>query len=40
MAAESGDRTDYWPAIEAKYNQPMDHWFAAMATVADKKYLE
>lgn len=40
MAGEKGDRTAYWPAIEAKYGEPMGHWFAVMGTLADQRYPE
>lgn len=30
----------YFPSIEATYGQPIDHWMALLATVADQKHLE
>lgn len=30
----------YFPAIEAKYGQPIDHWMAALDAVQDKKHLQ
>lgn len=30
----------YFPSIEKKYGQPMDHWFALLAQVQDLKYME
>lgn len=38
--AHNPDRTSYFPAIEAKYGQPMSHWFAVMDDIADRKYPE
>jgi uncharacterized protein len=40
MARDGGDRTRYWPAIEAKYGQPISHWFSVMDTLGDRKYAE
>jgi uncharacterized protein len=34
------DRASYFPAIEAKYGQPMSYWFDQMEQVADRKYPE
>jgi hypothetical protein len=30
----------YFPSIEAKYGQPIDHWMTVLAHVADGKHLE
>ena len=30
----------YFPSIEKKYGQPMDHWFALLAQVQDLKHME
>lgn len=40
MATKSGDREDYFPAIEKKYGQPMTYWFDVMAELKDQKYPE
>ena len=40
MATKSGDRTDYWPAIEKKHGLPMSHWFDVMDELSDRKYDE
>lgn len=40
MAQDSGDRSAHWPAIERRYGQPMDHWFALMKTVEGRRYPE
>ena len=29
----------YFPSIEKKYGQPMEHWFAALEAVRDKKQI-
>ena len=34
------DRSSYFPAIEAKYGQPMAYWFEVMAEISDRKYPE
>jgi uncharacterized protein YdhG (YjbR/CyaY superfamily) len=39
MSAE-GDRTRFWPAIEAKHGLPMSHWFAVMDGLAGQRYPE
>jgi len=40
MVARSGDRSAYFPAIEAKYGKPMKYWFTRMKVVSDRKYPE
>jgi hypothetical protein len=30
----------YFPAIEKKYGQPIDHWMDALDEVSDRKHLE
>ena len=30
----------YFPSIEKKYGQPMDHWFDIVRANADKKHME
>ncbi|MEN9737936.1 MAG: hypothetical protein RJA26_1169 [Actinomycetota bacterium] len=30
----------YFPSIEKKYGQPMDHWFSLLASVQDLKHME
>jgi len=34
------DRSSYFPAIEAKYGQPMSYWFDQMAEISDRKFPE
>lgn len=36
----SHERSDYFPAIERKYGQPMAYWFERMAEISDRKYPE
>lgn len=38
MATRSGERSDYFPAIEKKYGQPMTYWFGVMKEISDRKY--
>jgi uncharacterized protein YdhG (YjbR/CyaY superfamily) len=38
--ASNPDRSAHFPRIEAKYRQPMSHWFDVMAQMADRKYAE
>ena len=38
--SRSGDRSDYFPAIEKRYGQPMSYWFGVMKEVQDRKYAE
>ena len=40
MAANSGDRTAFFPAIEKKHGQPMAYWFGLMEQRADQSYAE
>lgn len=40
VPSRSGDRSAYFPAIEAKYGKPMKYWFTRMKVVSDKKYPE
>jgi Domain of unknown function (DUF4287) len=30
----------YFPSIERTYGQPVDHWFAVLATSGNKKHME
>ena len=30
----------YFPSIEAKYGQPIDHWMQQLESVADAKHME
>ena len=30
----------YFPSIEKKYGQPIDHWFKQLETVKDLKHME
>jgi len=38
--SRSGDRSDYFPAIEKRYGQPMSYWFGVMKEMQDQKYAE
>ena len=40
VVAHNPERASYFPAIEAKYGQPMAYWFERMAERADQKYPE
>jgi uncharacterized protein YdhG (YjbR/CyaY superfamily) len=40
MSTKSGDRSDFFPAIEKKHGQPMAYWFDLMAERADQGYKE
>lgn len=40
MAPRTGERSDYFPAIERKYGQPMSYWFDQMESVKGRKYPE
>jgi hypothetical protein len=33
-----GDRTRYWPAIEARYGRPVSDWLTLIAERADQRY--
>jgi len=37
---DGGDRARFWPAIEAKHDLPMSHWFAVMDELAGQRYPE
>jgi hypothetical protein len=30
----------YFPSIEAKYGQPMEHWFAILRQLGDTRHME
>ncbi|MBK5554113.1 DUF4287 domain-containing protein [Pseudomonas sp. TH03] len=30
----------YFPSIEKKYGQPIDHWLSLLGAVSDKKHME
>lgn len=30
----------YFPSIEKKYGQPIDHWLSLLAGITDKKHME
>lgn len=36
----SGDRSEYFPAIERRYGQPMSHWFSVMEQLDGQRYPE
>lgn len=36
--SDTGDRTRYWPAIEKKHGEPMEHWFALLQPLDGRKY--
>jgi uncharacterized protein YdhG (YjbR/CyaY superfamily) len=36
----SGDRSDYFPAIEKRSGEPMSYWFGVMREIQDRKYAE
>jgi len=36
----SGDRSEYFPAIERRHGQPMSHWFSVMEGLAGQRYPE
>ena len=40
MLVVSGDRSEYFPAIERRYGQPMSHWFSVMEGLAGQRYPE
>ena len=40
MLVASGDRSEYFPAIERRYGQPMSYWFAVMEELAGQRYPE
>ena len=40
MLVASGDRSEYFPAIERRYGQPMSHWFSVMEQLDGQRYPE
>ena len=40
MPPADGDRTRYWPAIEARYGSPLSRWFDEMAALEGRPYGE
>ena len=40
MLVASGDRSEYFPAIERRYGQPMSHWFSVMKQLDGQRYPE
>ena len=40
MLVASGDRSEYFPAIERRYGQPMSHWFSVMEELDGQRYPE
>jgi uncharacterized protein len=38
MPSATGDRSDFFPAIEARYGQPMSYWFDLLAERDDQSY--
>ena len=40
MSAKDSSRESHFPAIEKKYGEKMNYWFAVMAKLAGKKYPE
>ena len=40
MDSDDGDRTRFWPAIEARTGRPMADWFAVMAAFPGTRYPE
>jgi uncharacterized protein YdhG (YjbR/CyaY superfamily) len=38
MADTTGNRSAFFPAIEKKYGQPIQFWFAALSEMGDAKY--
>ena len=36
----SGDRSEYFPAIERRYGQPMSHWFSVIEQLVGQRYPE
>ena len=38
--SDSGDRTRYWPAIEKKHGQPIDHWLTVVKGLEGRPYPE
>ena len=40
MAEKLTGPASYFPSIEKKYGQPIDHWMAQLDTVPDLKHME
>jgi len=40
MSPSSGNRSDYFPAIEKRYGEKMAYWFKVMEKIKGKKYPE
>lgn len=40
MPTASGDRSQFFPAIEKKHGLPMSHWFSALEELTNAKYPE
>lgn len=38
MPSKSGDRADFFPAIEKKYGKPMKYWFSQLDDLESTKY--
>ena len=38
--AKATGPASYFPAIEKKYGQPIDHWLQLLASVSGKKHME
>jgi len=38
VASRTGDRSEYFPAIEAKHGEPVAFWLAALAALGDVRY--
>jgi uncharacterized protein YdhG (YjbR/CyaY superfamily) len=38
--AQSGERSDYFPKIEAKHGKPVEHWFDQLGMLESDKYPE
>lgn len=36
--AQPGDRSEYFPKIEAKHGKPIDHWFDQLGMLESEKY--
>ena len=40
VSAQVQGPKSYFPSIEKKYGQPIDHWMAQLDSVKDRKHLE
>jgi hypothetical protein len=40
MAEKVTGPASYFPSIEKKYGQPIDHWMSELDTVADRAHME